>query len=214
MSWYFWYNFTRFQICKCAGSIRKLQQDQLYLTIQHHKCHEETPKVQLVQSTHLRAGRSLTCIRASGRLMEKASLSLMPTSGYCVCWKAFSRACSCDTVKAVRLRRCFCWLPNRASRISSGKRETHNMSSPKYVVSQRITPAWYFEITLPGSWMAELSIVKSFRLAHRVNFKMRGGKEICYFLPHSYFVCLTFTDNLTRGLFEGAFHSRLTYRTT
>ena len=54
---------------------------------------------------------SLTWIRASGRLMQTASLSLMPTSGYCVCWKAFSRACSWDTVNAVRLRRCFCWFP-------------------------------------------------------------------------------------------------------
>ncbi|KAF3835329.1 hypothetical protein F7725_027887 [Dissostichus mawsoni] len=65
-------------------------------------------------------------MRASGRLMQTASLSLMLTSGYCVCWKAFSRACSCDTVKAVRLRRCFCWFPYRASRISSGwDREKH-----------------------------------------------------------------------------------------
>lgn len=66
-----------------------------------------------------------TCIRASGRLMEKASLSLMLTSGYCVCWKAFSRACSWDKVKAVRLRRCFCWLPYRASKMSSSGTETH-----------------------------------------------------------------------------------------
>lgn len=61
-------------------------------------------------------------MRASGRLIEKASLSLMLTSGYCVCWKAFSSACSCDTVKAVRLRRCFCWLPYRASRMSSDRK--------------------------------------------------------------------------------------------
>lgn len=44
--------------------------------------------------------------------------------------------------------------------------------------AHHFSPAWYFEITLPGSWMAELSIVKSFRPARRVNFKMRGGKEI------------------------------------
>lgn len=83
----------------------------------------------------------LTCIRASGKLMEKASLSLIPTSGYWVCWKAFSRACSCDTVKAVRLRRCFCWLPYRASRISSGRTETCKMSLLKYTLSQQQLPS-------------------------------------------------------------------------
>lgn len=56
--------------------------------------------------------------------------------------------------------------------------------------------------------------MESFRVARRVNIKMPDGKEICYFLPLSYFVCLTFTDNLTLGLFKGTFHSKLTSRIT
>lgn len=83
-------------------------------------------------------GRCLTCMRASGRLMEKASLSLMLTSGYWVCWKAFSSACSCDTVKAVRLRRCFCWLPYRASKISSGRK--HKQRHHQNITAMRSSP--------------------------------------------------------------------------
>lgn len=78
------------------------------------------------------------------------------------------------------------------------ERDTQYVSTKiRFESAHCFSSAWYFEITLPGSWMAAISILKSFRLAHRVNFMMQGGKKIFYFLPHSCFVCLTFIDKFT-----------------
>ena len=68
------------------------------------------------QDNQTRAG--LTSTFSSRRCTFRASCSRVPTSGYLVSWKRFSRASSCSSVKMVRclrLRRQCSWLRSWSS---------------------------------------------------------------------------------------------------
>lgn len=74
--------------------------------------------------------------------------------------------------------------PSFQNKLWQGRDAQYVITEIRCESARHFSPAWYFEITLPGSWMAEISVLKSFRLALRVNFKISAGK-ICYFLLHS-----------------------------